>query len=511
MPLEEAQHVAAMSLSLNIGNGFVSAFYFIFLDLILLTNLDSILSRFISYRYYRQIYNGQKVKLRSGDIAGVTNFIVGSCLSPLNISALCVKLLFISLVFILDFNIFVEPINPTVRVLSTFGLGPIEFGTGEEFYPMVARTLDTTKNCYDLQSRRDPKDNTITFYHMAFNLTNGNKFLKNEIEARPPLGLPLKRVFPNRSTITCLSPRNVEHPKPLVTVIGCSALGRNESSSCNMPANISRKADLHSEMFGYNSLKTPDQYSYRHPFTTRNYTFQIFNFQADKLQEAFPEYVGNGQETSMFCMKTAFSQRNLTVNQTKDNLIFTTWCMLKAVHNETTLYERWDYNQHADKLSRMFAGPIFNSLFYSPPVQLMFHTMDARLNDNWLSTSQKILQQSLVYKFNDTNITLVRGSPTRTIIPTRAVVLFVIFTLSIVCMQVMVRVFVDKRNNPPQINTINGVSSIGREERFPSGYSLHKGPAMELGFAETAKGVVHFGPIRSVGDAVKVRSDFNVV
>lgn len=512
MPFSEAHHAAAMSLSLNIGNGFVSAFYFIFLDLILLTNLDSILSRFLSHFYYRKIYNGEKIKLRTGDIPGVTNFIVGSRAAKLNILALCIKLLFISFVFILDFNIFVKPINPTVRLLSTFGLGPIEFGTGELFYPVVVRSRDSTKSCFELWSRQDRMNNSITFYHMAFNLTNGNEYLKNEIEETPPIGTPRKTVFLNRSTITCLSPRNVQHPKPLVTVVGCSLLGRNESSSCNMPANINRKANLYSEMFELQSILDSDHFTYRHPFTKENYTFQIFNFQADKLQAAFPEYVGTDLQTSMFCMKTAFFQRNRTVIQTTDDRNFTTWCLLKAVHkNETTLYERWDYNHRTDLLSRAFAGPVFNTLFDSPPVQLMLHTMDARLNDNWLGMSQKIVLQALVYQFNDTNVTLVRGNPTRTIIPTMAVALFAVFTLSIVCLQVMVRLFVDKGNHHPQINTINGVSSIGREERFPTGYSLHNGETMELGFAETAKGVVHFGPLRGVGDAVKCRSDFNVV
>lgn len=415
------------------------------------------------------------------------------------------------MVFILDYNIFVEPINPTVRVLSTFGLGPIEFKTGEEFYPVVARTWDSTKNCYDLRSRRDQNNNTITFYHIAFNLTNGNEFLKNEIEAVPPKGTPLKSVFMNHSTVTCLSPRNVQHPKPLVSVIGCSPLGRNESSSCNKPSNVSRKAYLQLEMFGYKSLIDSRHFTYNHPFTGKGYVFQIFNFDGDQLQRAFPEYVGNGQQTSMFCMKTAFYQRNRIVNQTLDNRNFKTWCFLKSVNNENTLYERWDYDPETELLSRMFAGPIFNSVFDSPPVQLMIHTMDARLNDNWLGMSIKILQQALVYKFNDTNITLVRDSPTRTIIPTGAAVLFVTFTVSIVCLQVMVRLFVDKGINYPQINNINGVSSIGREERFPSGYSLYKGQTMELGFGETAKGVVHFGPLRGVGDAVRYRSDFEVI
>lgn len=65
-----------MSLQLPIGSGFVSVFYFVFLDIVLLTNLDTDLSRVLSDFYHRHIHSGGALLLRTVDVPGITSFLI---------------------------------------------------------------------------------------------------------------------------------------------------------------------------------------------------------------------------------------------------------------------------------------------------------------------------------------------------------------------------------------------------------------------------------------------------
>ena len=110
-----------MALELHFQEGYVSAFYVIFLDLILFTNLDAALARLLSSLYYKQIFKGKPLLLRSCDIPGISTFFLGNRLSPNNLSILALKLAFISCALILDLNINSKPLNfhTEVRLLST--------------------------------------------------------------------------------------------------------------------------------------------------------------------------------------------------------------------------------------------------------------------------------------------------------------------------------------------------------------------------------------------------------
>ena len=143
-----------MAVHLPFDAGFVSAFYFVFLDLILLTNLDVAISHILCHLYYRRIFRtGSPLYVRSVDIPGVTNFIVGRPLSLVNITFLCIKLLFLCLVFFLDRNILADPIRnlpQSSRLLSTFDFDASEsaWGDGTGPYRIVHRRFIAGRSCY---------------------------------------------------------------------------------------------------------------------------------------------------------------------------------------------------------------------------------------------------------------------------------------------------------------------------------------------------------------------------
>lgn len=85
--------------------GLVSAFYLVFLDLILLTNLDTALAQVLSNFYYHEIHSSRPLVLPTVDFPGITSFLLGRRLAPANVTALLVKFFFLLVVFIADLNI----------------------------------------------------------------------------------------------------------------------------------------------------------------------------------------------------------------------------------------------------------------------------------------------------------------------------------------------------------------------------------------------------------------------
>lgn len=502
-----AQHVipqnAPMGLSLAIDNGLVSAFYFIFLDIILLTCLDGALSRLLSHYYYRQIFEGDALWLRSADIPGVTSFIVGRRFSPVNLAALATKAFFIGIVFLLDLNIFAEPSNPSVRLLSTFDLDSPMIPKNETaiFYNQVYRPWERTVSCYRLPRTTTPVNNSIAFYHVGFNLTNGNEFLQDDVQPVP--ASQLRVVYVNHTTMTCLSPNNVRHPKPLISVLGCSSLGRDTGSSCNTPANVVRTA----RFMRSRNKGNPEPYVVSLPnyITPDNYTFAVGQFNAQDVNTTFPEYVGQNKQTTLFCFRNGYGGTTMKHSARRSKR----WCLLKVIENGTTLFERWDYAWQDETLRRLFAGPIFDAVLDIQLNRLLYYGQDVHPNSNWLDLSKKVLYHSMVYKFEDRTVRLLNGGSTRTVIPTFSVVLVAVFTVVICVLQITVRKFVVSHH--PRLNNIDGISSIGREECKPSGKSLVKGSTMILGFSKIEGSVIHLGPLRGFESAVEMKKESEIV
>lgn len=109
-------------------------------------------------------------------------------------------------------------------------------------YPHIA-----VRNCYVDAERSEHRigegkethiNDSLMYYHIAFNLTNGGESTKNEIVPINPNrtksnNSPMSGYFlVNDSTVHCLRPGRVTNPKPLIGVLGCSTADRNLNSSC---------------------------------------------------------------------------------------------------------------------------------------------------------------------------------------------------------------------------------------------------------------------------------------
>lgn len=74
----------------------------------------------------------------------------------------------------------------------------------------------------------------------------------------------------------------------------------------------------------------------------------------------------------------------------------------------------------------------------------------------------------------------------------------------------VVAAFTVDGDNRPQLNAIDGLSSIAREELQPSGRSYVSGENVSLGWVYSGPQRIRFGPVRSADQCVKRVSELEI-
>lgn len=469
-------------LELGVSSGHVSVVYFVVLEFITLAVIDIMLIHVVSSLWYNRIINGVALEVKTAEICGVANSLVGRYFAPPNLFAYAVKIALLSVILWTDINIYsrVDEITDEPRLL----IGTFSFDPSSRSWGQVARKA-VTRPWADITACRITNEDEIHFFRVRFNFTE-NRVYDDEF---------VDELFSiNDSTIVCMKNGSAtfEKESELEKIVSCSSLG---TSKCRNETMLVRKYNIPSRS-NFN-LETIQYYVDE---ASKMLFYQITDF-TPIADDIWPEYTtGNYSNPSLHCLKSLFSIRN--VNEDRETSSLDT-CLVIAdvsyVDFHGTLVEVWDHSVPDGTFSRRFPGPIVArklEVAVSYMVVVLRELPNQFQTDSWESFSARFISRGVVYEKSLRNVTPVTGLKTMTIIPVQNLVAVgVVLAITAIISLVVIRTVAN--DTKPRINTINGLSSIAREETEPVGRSLNVGAPMVIGLSERNKGEAHFGPLRS--------------
>lgn len=436
-------------IKLNIDVGIISAMYFVLFDFFILTTIDDCLSKLLCRFYYRQINSGEVLEMKSRDFPSVTSFIIGSRTSLPNILAAVVKLCVFISIFAIELGLDTDLIYQKNARHATFQFQPEDDSWDVELHKSRAK-IRYGAYCHIVEN-----GSSIIFYNSAFN---------HAMKSSPEQENHTFSIYDiDRKSMICLSPNVVKSSsvQPLQKVLGCSQL---VSTTCTNETTIVRSAYLQNS--GKNAAVEKNNLKL---------TFGWEIYTKSELAEIFPEFHDSEfySNPQLNCYHSNVGPRSLNISVKYHT------CLLRVEFKNNTIIEKWMYNSERKELSRKFAGPIFEGLINIGIYKRMQGSSDIFSDRNWEGLATTIVSNSLVYKTHIQNVTTLYDPKMTTIICLSSSVLTSILLGSSICLQVIMYFFLrpDKR---PQINTINGLSSIAREEKNPSGNCLMSGKEIIL-------------------------------
>lgn len=116
----------------------------------------------------------------------------------------------------------------------------------------------------------------------------------------------------------------------------------------------------------------------------------------------------------------------------------------------------------------------------------------------WASFSTQVVTEGAIYRPlpNSTEVTIVGAPETRTAIPIYVIVIISVLLLITIVARIATNLTIEK-DERPRLNTINGLSSIAREESELIGASLVQGRTMSVGIMKLEGSEGHFGPVQA--------------
>lgn len=470
--------------------GLVSAMVFILFDIFLLTWLDGSLGRLMNAFYYRRIVrHGDAFRVQSCDMPCVTNFLVGSRLALINYPIILLKVGILATMFFLDLSIKSRSRNEksTLILMSTYGFNLSEAVWGMETSDSMRYNIEwrwaDVRECRVVEQRGDMYN--VTFYALGFNLSND--FVQDGRKDNISI-LPL-----NLSTLTCLKPGLVQEPVVTAIVRGCSHF---RNGPCHFALTKRVKIDLNPYRPSYQnafyfSIKDPPVY-----FMGVDYPFEIW-------QHAFSSYAAaNGSFT---CVHSIFKSPRL------NTAALPMMCMFVVQENQTTLVEMWQYSASSKMLWRNFPGPVIEGEIDIGRIQRIAVLINVFRQMNWIDLSSVLVANGAVYnRFTHTTFTQLGTAQTITTIPYSSIIVTAVLFVIIVGLRLGVAsTFSD--DHRPQLNTIDGLSSIAREETIPTGSSLRKGSTSFVGLRLSKDGMLRFGPLIDPSLAVRPIKDVDMI
>lgn len=537
-----------MAFEVNVSPGYVSAFFFVVFDLVLLTIADTALSIYVS-RYYlnRILRDGRPLRVRSVDIPGVTTFLLGDNIfsSSINIAALLIKFFILACILLLDLSLdarYDPHIVPAVY-FNTYDFDPSEstWPLRPPLYRRVERQWLQARHCRTSPDKTSGEYN-FTFFPLAYNLSEGGVI---DDEVVPLLGGVETAIFQNIThidthTMVCMNPEivNVNHnaqpsdargneflSTPLVHVLGCSDTFTTTNTSlatetprCDLKTNVSVSIDLPNGDDYYLGMQEIPEGTSVVRFAVRRFPLPVFESQFPSSYHSDPGTI----ESTLTCTTTHYgpTMPDLPLNRHKRAL---TGCVFIVRRDESTLVEVWEYRglvggrDVQPYLQRTYRGPVFKGDIPIGKFQAINLLQMAIRPMDWLETSSVLFAESLVYMALPAPVHVRVEVTTRdryvvSFVPWYAISLILcVFTAS--CVGLIVVVAKTWKSTLPQLNTINGLSSIAREERVPSERSIVRGGPVDLGLSVNTKGAIstqgqlHFGPLANENEAVRPIKD----
>lgn len=481
---------------LQIPSGYVLAFFFILFDVLCLALVDVLLIRLSCSLYYREISEGRSLNIRSFDIPGVVTYLVGKATSFANIVTFSLKIIVIVFIFFINFN--VESAKDGERFSSMDFTATFDFiPTNEEWnnasrIRAVERSPEFSRwSCKDHPDPEDPYK--VTFYRTAFSLSNSAILLnETDIPNATAAQYPI-----DSTTLLCLSPKNVseKYIRPILKVLGCSKLIPDQN--CYNSTKISRTIDA--------QINVSSARYFSVPAGTGKIGYGFKSMNETQVKKGFPEY----SNPKLHCVLQCLGLTGPCCGNRRDRNCrkSVTPCILveKNEKYNTTLLEKWYITENSGvniRMERMYPGPILEGLIDLDTNRAGVSLLDVDTNSNWWEFAGVILTDSLVYRYNPQKYDI-RYTATPTEIPPETIILGAL-TLCVVIFGSIAVYFTIGRDNRPRFNTVNGLSSILREERFPTGHSFREGNIAILGLSREPSGRVRLGPISSPKDSIEL-------
>lgn len=461
---------------LDVGPGVVSATYFVIFDLFLLAIVDVVLIHVVSWLYYKRIKKGLPLEVRSAEVPGVATSLVGRFYSPPNVLAYVIKITLLICIIIVDGNIETEFVRSRQQ---SYLSGTFKFDASEEAWPdgiirIVERRWEEVRRCHVMNE----EGTNITFYSIAFDLEDNITIVDEVVPNDEFFGY----IAINDSTIQCLAKERVSNSEAYIIgeVVGCSTLDSN--TRCSNETTIKR--DFTDEQLQWNMF---EQRELRIDEGSNPIFFLMQDYHLEDVQSIFPEY----DSPELTCTRTRFGPPG------PDGQILESCLLISVTSDNNTLIERWEIDRPGLKLVRRFPGPIFKGILQIGANQRAVTLQNVLLYTNWVSFSGQVIADGCVYSRASFNqIERIGRSVAKTTVPVYTVVLtaFLIFAA---CVARVTVAFTISKDDRPQLNTVNGLSSVAREENEPTGRSMTVGREMVIGLTKRDGRSIHFGPMTS--------------
>lgn len=196
-------------------------------------------------------------------------------------------------------------------------------------------------------------------------------------------------------------------------------------------------------------------------------------------------------------------QTKYSLPKSRRNFKIISSCLIVRIENKNTLIERWGYDPILQTLQRKYAGPVFEGRLDIGIFLKVVLLWNARDGVDWITLGSIIVAESSIYKFTNRSTKVVKSKYIASVIPNRAVVALFLMSIVIVVSRIIFFFAVDLLKDRPQLNSVDGLSSIAREELLPSGASMENGRPLYVGLTVKKDGMLRFGALKSVKEAVK--------
>lgn len=465
-------------MEIRVRPGYVSAFYFVLFELFLTSLVDNILSHIVNYLCYRDIYRGIRIDLKSADIPGITACLIGKRISVINILVLMVKCALLAMIFVMDLTIESSEVHSQETRSATFMFNASDSQWENQIH-IINRPYSRLQYCRKL----DLETGEIIYYSAAFNLENGTvlqdetSFLHHDNSYNV-----------DGSTFQCLGPNDVyeEYVVSNLRVAGCSTRTKYYCT----------RRDETTKLWQHEF--------YTGPFIVSPYTFNRETFDDSSIefmnQTIVDEIWSELNFPTLVCLKKTLPGKAGSKHPYGETQ---TDCLLSGKVSRTeTLLEHWRYDSNDSKLHRYYAGVILEGdvdIGRSVRISILWYLSRAV---DWAVLSSLLLSYSVVYEPIQRRFTRIGEIEYKvTVIPDFAIPLAVSVVALAVIIQLVTCCTIGK-DTRPRLNTINGISSVLREEKQPTGRSLRHGrPATLAWYFNPGRGP-RFGPTNGSNGAV---------
>lgn len=385
----------------------------------------------------------------------------------------------------LDFTIETSEVLSTHTRTSTFIFNASD-SQWEHQKHIINRPFSRLQYCRSL----DLKNGEITYYSAAFNLENGT-VLQNETTATSETS----SFNVDESTFQCLGPNNVyeQYVVRNVRVLRCFS---DENYYC--------------------TRQSPARKDWPYGLDLGDYVVSPLVFDRESFNDSLVQYLNQSRVRSVWddldspnlvCVKKQLPTKTIPGHANRTFIPNypnqQTDCLLTArTAKNDTLLEHWRYDPKNYSLERFYSGALLEGeleIGKSVCISILWHLTRKA---NWAELSTLLLSYSLVYEPRQYNFTRIgEVEYTVSVIPDYALPL--VATLVVVAIGIQFLIcFTIGKDKRPRFNTINGVSSILREEQEPTGRSLTRGNTATIAWYFTYGRGPRFGPRCGSGDTL---------